>query len=117
MKRSHRTLHEQMCRVPLGSHSVRSCAITHTGKYASRYNLSLHLWRQLAVFLPKSSLAIMTSSSSVLIVDDEAAMRDFMSRWVRALGMESNTAGSAEEAAVVQQQLRQFLDPGPGSPS
>jgi putative two-component system response regulator len=40
----------------------------------------------------------MTPLNSVLIVDDEPAVRNIMARWVTALGMESNTAGSAEEA-------------------
>ena len=46
----------------------------------------------------ETTLAIMTSSSSVLIVDDEAAMRDFMSRWVTALGLHATTATNADEA-------------------
>ena len=43
-------------------------------------------------------LAIMTSSSSVLIVDDERAGRDLMSRWVTALGLHAATATNADEA-------------------
>jgi response regulator RpfG family c-di-GMP phosphodiesterase len=36
--------------------------------------------------------------SSVLIVDDEPAVRDLMSRWVSALGLQPHTAANAEEA-------------------
>lgn len=36
--------------------------------------------------------------TSVLIVDDEPAVRDIMSRWVASLGLEARTAASAEEA-------------------
>jgi putative two-component system response regulator len=40
----------------------------------------------------------MTPLTSVLIVDDEPAVRDLMSRWVSALGLRPQTAGSAAEA-------------------
>jgi len=40
----------------------------------------------------------MTTVNSVLIVDDEPTMRNIMARWVASLGMEPDTAGSAEEA-------------------
>ncbi len=40
----------------------------------------------------------MTPMSSVLIVDDEPAVRDLMSRWVSALGLQPHTASNAEEA-------------------
>ena len=40
----------------------------------------------------------MTSISSVLIVDDEPAVRDLMSRWVTALGLQATTATNADEA-------------------
>ena len=36
--------------------------------------------------------------ASVLIVDDEPAVRDLMSRWVAALGLRATTAASADEA-------------------
>jgi putative nucleotidyltransferase with HDIG domain len=36
--------------------------------------------------------------TSVLIVDDEPAMRDLMARWAAALGMQPQTAATAEEA-------------------
>ncbi len=36
--------------------------------------------------------------TSVLIVDDEPAVRDIMSRWVASLGLEPHTAGTADEA-------------------
>jgi cyclic di-GMP phosphodiesterase len=39
-----------------------------------------------------------TPLTSVLIVDDEPAVRDLMARWVRALGLRSQTAASADEA-------------------
>jgi response regulator RpfG family c-di-GMP phosphodiesterase len=38
--------------------------------------------------------------TSVLIVDDEPAVRDIMSRWVTSLGLRSHTATSADEALV-----------------
>ena len=40
----------------------------------------------------------MTPMNSVLIVDDERPVRDIMSRWARRLGLESQTAESAEDA-------------------
>src|SRR4029077_16131895 len=40
----------------------------------------------------------MTPLTSVLIVDDEPAVRDLMSRWVSAMGLRPQTAGSADEA-------------------
>src|SRR4051795_4591570 len=40
----------------------------------------------------------MTPLTSVLIVDDEPAVRDLMSRWVLALGLRPQTAASAAEA-------------------
>lgn len=39
-----------------------------------------------------------TPLTSVLIVDDEPAVRDLMARWVSALGLRPHTAASAEEA-------------------
>ncbi|PYR33391.1 MAG: hypothetical protein DMF93_25370, partial [Acidobacteria bacterium] len=42
----------------------------------------------------------MTTLSSVLIVDDEPAVRDLMARWVASLGLCPKTAASAEEALV-----------------
>jgi response regulator RpfG family c-di-GMP phosphodiesterase len=38
------------------------------------------------------------SFSSVLIVDDEPAVRELMSRWVSAMGLEARTAGNTDEA-------------------
>jgi response regulator RpfG family c-di-GMP phosphodiesterase len=40
----------------------------------------------------------MTSIDSVLIVDDEPALRDLMSFWVSSLGLRATTASSADEA-------------------
>jgi putative two-component system response regulator len=40
----------------------------------------------------------MTQMASVLIVDDEPAVRDLMARWVASLGMRPDTASNAEEA-------------------
>jgi putative two-component system response regulator len=40
----------------------------------------------------------MTPITSVLIVDDEPAVRDLMSRWVSSLGLRAQTAGNADEA-------------------
>ena len=40
----------------------------------------------------------MTPLSSVLIVDDEPAVRELMARWVTSLGLRPKTAGSADEA-------------------
>jgi CheY-like chemotaxis protein len=36
--------------------------------------------------------------TSVLIVDDEPGVRDLMSRWVSALGLDVRTAGNADQA-------------------
>jgi len=40
----------------------------------------------------------MTTLNSVLIVDDEPAVRDIMSRWVTSLGLHVKTAATADEA-------------------
>jgi response regulator RpfG family c-di-GMP phosphodiesterase len=40
----------------------------------------------------------MTPMTSVLIVDDEPAVRDLMSRWVSSLGLRPQTAANADEA-------------------
>jgi putative two-component system response regulator len=40
----------------------------------------------------------MTPVTSILIVDDEPAIRNIMARWVTALGMEPKTAANADEA-------------------
>ena len=40
----------------------------------------------------------MAAVTSVLIVDDEPAVRDLMARWVSSLGLEARAAGNAEEA-------------------
>jgi cyclic di-GMP phosphodiesterase len=40
----------------------------------------------------------MTPLSSVLIVDDEPAVRDLMARWIASLGLRPKTAASADEA-------------------
>jgi response regulator RpfG family c-di-GMP phosphodiesterase len=40
----------------------------------------------------------MTPLTSVLIVDDEPAVRDLMARWVSSLGLQPRTASNAEEA-------------------
>ena len=40
----------------------------------------------------------MTTLPSVLIVDDEPAVRDLMARWVTSLGLRPQTASSADEA-------------------
>jgi putative two-component system response regulator len=42
----------------------------------------------------------MTALHTVLIVDDEPAVRDLMARWVTALGLRPTTAASADEALV-----------------
>src|SRR6266851_3322953 len=45
--------------------------------------------------LPPSA---MTPITSVLIVDDEPAVRDLMARWVSSLGLRAQTAANADEA-------------------
>jgi cyclic di-GMP phosphodiesterase len=40
----------------------------------------------------------MNPVTSVLIVDDEPAVRDLMSRWVKSLGLRAQTASNADEA-------------------
>lgn len=40
----------------------------------------------------------MSALASVLIVDDEPAVRELMARWVASLGMRPHTVGSADEA-------------------
>ena len=42
----------------------------------------------------------MPPTTSVLIVDDEPAVRDLMARWVQSLGLQPRTAASADEAIV-----------------
>src|SRR4051812_31978716 len=44
------------------------------------------------------ALTSMTPLTSVLIVDDEPAVRDLMSRWVASLGLRPQTASNADEA-------------------
>src|SRR5215467_8958434 len=53
--------------------------------------------RRVATHLPFGgpSVALLTS---VLIVDDEPAVRDLMARWVSALGLRPRTAANADEA-------------------
>jgi putative two-component system response regulator len=43
----------------------------------------------------------MTPLTSVLIVDDEPAVRDIMARWAGSLGLNARTAGDAEEALAL----------------
>src|SRR5258708_37166936 len=50
------------------------------------------------VMLPPPPRRYMTPLSSVLIVDDEPAVRDLMSRWVASLGLRAHTAANADEA-------------------
>ncbi len=45
----------------------------------------------------------MTAMTSVLIVDDEPAVRDLMARWVSALGLRPKTAADADEALATLQ--------------
>jgi len=45
-----------------------------------------------------SALALPSRVTSVLIVDDEPAVRDLMARWVTALGLQPKTAADAHEA-------------------
>jgi len=51
----------------------------------------------------------MTSLESVLIVDDEPAVRDLMARWVSALGLRPQTAASADEALETMRRRRYDL--------
>src|ERR1700722_10683397 len=46
---------------------------------------------------PDSKISV-AHVSSILIVDDEPAMRDIMARWGTSLGLRSRTAASADEA-------------------
>jgi putative nucleotidyltransferase with HDIG domain len=56
---------------------------------ARQYSCRTHTWRSV------------TSSSSVLIVDDKPAVRDLLSRWVTALGLHATTATNADEALAI----------------
>ena len=49
----------------------------------------------------------MTQLDSVLIVDDEPAVRDLMSRWVSSLGLHAQTASNADQA-LASLRLRQY---------
>jgi putative two-component system response regulator len=49
----------------------------------------------------------MSAVASVLIVDDEPAVRDLMSRWVASLGLRAQTASNADEALATLR-LHQF---------
>src|SRR5437899_4262154 len=49
--------------------------------------------RAVAIFLPHPR-----AMTSVLIVDDEPAVRDIMARWVKSLGLRPKTAANADEA-------------------
>jgi response regulator RpfG family c-di-GMP phosphodiesterase len=50
-----------------------------------------------------------TSISSVLIVDDEPAVRDIIARWVTALGSRASTAANADEALATMRGERYDL--------
>jgi putative nucleotidyltransferase with HDIG domain len=51
----------------------------------------------------------MSVLTSVLIVDDEPAVRDLMARWVASLGMRPHTAASADEALATLRQTHYDL--------
>src|SRR5262245_20545998 len=51
------------------------------------------LWQYFCLFSPP-----MLPTNSVLIVDDEPAVRQLMARWAQSLGLQPRTAASAEEA-------------------
>lgn len=70
----------------------------------SMVNLSAR--RPVAALLPVGTVGPMTS---VLIVDDEPAVRDLMARWVAALGMRPHTASSANEALETLQKTHYDL--------
>jgi putative nucleotidyltransferase with HDIG domain len=53
------------------------------------------LWQYFCLFR-----ALMPATTSVLIVDDEPAIRELMARWVHSLGLQPRTAASSEEAIV-----------------
>src|SRR4051794_41643424 len=53
------------------------------------------------------ALTAMTPLTSVLIVDDEPAVRDLMSRWVTSLGLRAQTASNADEA-LASMRLRHY---------
>jgi len=77
---------------------VLICAISHTPRYPLEAPPLVPRMARLAVFLRERPQRFVTSISSVLIVDDEPAVRDLMSRWVAALGMRAATAANADEA-------------------
>src|SRR5829696_2145623 len=58
--------------------------------------------------LARGTSARMTPLTSVLIVDDEPAVRDLMSRWVAALGLRPTTVANADEALATL--CRQHFD-------
>src|SRR5205823_6786293 len=72
---------------------VRRCAQTPTRTLHSPLIPMYRRVRAVAIFLPHPR-----AMTSVLIVDDEPAVRDIMARWVKSLGLRSHTAESADEA-------------------
>src|SRR4051794_17502087 len=63
-------------------------------RHQNRYRQLAH-WQYFCLFGPP-----MPSTTSVLIVDDEPAVRELMARWVQSLGLQPRTAASAAEAIV-----------------
>jgi cyclic di-GMP phosphodiesterase len=78
------------------------CVIAHIGTaHFSRLLNEFAGFRAAAggnVLASDGAFLMKTPLSSVLIVDDEPAVRDLMARWVSALGLRPQTAASADEA-------------------
>ena len=62
-----------------------------------------------ALFGDPPAKPIVTTINSVLIVDDEPAVRDLMSLWVKSLGLLPTTAANAEEALATLRGARYDL--------
>jgi len=74
---------------------IRTCA-WHTPAASQRIG-RVGLW-QYSCSTAAATVDTVTTLTSVLIVDDEPALRDLMARWAVSLGLEPTTAGSSEEA-------------------
>src|SRR5919201_1139936 len=80
--------------------TVRRCAAPHSLAHtASTFpRLSAHLRRGNTFASSAAVPFTLAPVTSVLIVDDEAAVRNVMARWVTSLGLNAQTAASADEA-------------------
>ncbi len=87
------------------------CARAHPSTLLQQGTCRLSASTHLAIILPRLKRYPMPTPGliSVLIVDDEPAVRDLMARWVAALGLRPGTAANADEALAALQTERYDL--------